>query len=84
MEIRKELQWFVQEMETQLKENDHKGGWKNCTDSYLLSRLLEEVSELLLVTLENDQLRIKEEAADVANFAMMIADNRYYENKEGV
>jgi hypothetical protein len=33
-------------MERQLKANDHKDGWRNCTDDYLEAKLGEEVREL--------------------------------------
>lgn len=77
-ELRTELQWFAGVMEEKLKQNDFKGGWKDEEFTYLLGRLLEEVRELYReVEEENewDPEKIAEEAADVANIAMMIADN---------
>lgn len=79
--IRKEVQWFAEQMESKLQENDHKGGWDDCGIFWLRNRLVEEVKELSDameaghnsesgIDLEN----IIREAADVANFAMMIAD----------
>lgn len=82
-EIRKELQWFSQEMETKLKKNDHKGGWDKSTISWLLGRLKDEVKELEEVLNEEPETNTEQlskmqrtiaECADVANFAMMIAD----------
>jgi NTP pyrophosphatase (non-canonical NTP hydrolase) len=78
MEIRQELSWFSEQMEMTLKENDHKGGWgsEQCSLDYLIERLKEEVNELIVATdsgkagVEN----VIRECADVANFAMMIAD----------
>ena len=68
-------------MEAQLRANDHKGGWRGDTAAALHKRLLEETEELsealnwrsafLGVA---DPEKIGSEAADVANFAMMIAD----------
>jgi NTP pyrophosphatase (non-canonical NTP hydrolase) len=43
--------------------------------SYLLGCLRDEVRELEKAWLAADYMKIREEAADVANFAMMVADN---------
>jgi NTP pyrophosphatase (non-canonical NTP hydrolase) len=73
---------FAVEMEKKLAENDHKGGWDDCEPEWLLKRLREETRELAkLVRAEpNDRVasletatQVAREAADVANFAMMIA-----------
>lgn len=79
--IRKEVQWFSEQMEAKLKENDHKGGWGNCGIFWLRNRLIEEVNELSAAMDAGhnsesglDLKNIIREAADVANFAMMIAD----------
>jgi hypothetical protein len=76
------VQKFAELMEIKLRENDHKGGWSTVPDKRLFELLLEECSELAT---ELDQahwksssparLHVMREAADVANFAMMIADN---------
>ena len=68
--------WFAEQMEAKLRENDHKGGWENCSLDWLVGRLYREAKELWI---EVDRVvpepeRIIREAADVANFAMMIAD----------
>lgn len=71
---RPEVRWFAGEMEKKLRENDHKGGWRDTCILHLNYRLDLEKVEL------NDAVRLGEvekiisEAADVANFAMMIAD----------
>lgn len=79
VQLRPAVQQFAEYMEKVLKHNDHKGGWNECTDDYLLDRLQEEVKELISAVrgrkARNPELRIRNEAADVANFAMMIADN---------
>jgi len=84
---REEVEWFAAEMEKKLTENDHKGHWSNCTYGYLLDRLPQELAELETAVYNLHQARGKfgsvdpevaaliAEAADVANFAMMIADN---------
>ena len=80
---------FARLMEAKLRENDHKGGWQNDGTEDLIKRLREEVCELEALTETSgawcssppfaalppeERLRIAREAADVANFAMMIAD----------
>lgn len=82
MKLRPEVQRFAEAMEKRLRANDHKGGWCDCPLDYLITRLDEETSELLVAlgkavgfNLQRGASRIRKEAADVANFAMMIADN---------
>lgn len=83
--VRVALLWFAQCMEEKLDENDTKDDWafKNThtkTDRTLVSRTLVEQlrGELkeLEAALDNDEPRenVIRECADVANFAMMIAD----------
>jgi hypothetical protein len=76
--VRDEVARFGVLMERKLKANDHKDHWSDSGMSYLLKRLREEVVELeglLLATSAPGQDEVAGEAADVANFAMMIADN---------
>lgn len=88
IELRPEVAAFAQLMERELRANDHKGGWANEDPRHLYDRLIEEDSELK-VALHQYQGRVRRgeggptadaseivgsEAADVANFAMMIAD----------
>ena len=74
IKIRKPLQLFAENMEIKLRENDHKVGWRHMTYRDLQRRLKEELEELwkALFCGEGDVIS---EAADVANFCMMIADN---------
>ncbi len=74
---------FAVAMEEKLLKNDHKGGWGNERVDWLLKRLRGETKELaqLLQGSLTDwppayerALAIRGEAADVANFALMIAD----------
>jgi predicted RecB family nuclease len=82
--LRPTVLWFAQQMELKLCANEHKSSWSRASYNYLLLRLSQEAAEL------NDQIYEKSlgyrsherdaemiipEAADVANFAMMIADN---------
>ena len=74
-------------MEAKLRENDHKDGWQGCRFSELFPRIQHERDELLLVAhplnldtmaeklTAEDACELIRECADIANFAMMIADN---------
>lgn len=70
------VQRFAIEMERQLAANDHKPGWESDTQESLLKRLDEETIELAeeLYSPEREGSKVIKEAADVANFAMMIAE----------
>ncbi|MCG8400087.1 MAG: hypothetical protein MJA84_00655 [Firmicutes bacterium] len=74
--IREEVRWFTRLMEERLQANDHKGGWENCSLEWLVIKLTEEVGEVAALICKHDLCREKiiKEAADVANMAMMIAD----------
>lgn len=74
--LRPEVKAFALAMETVLRSNDYKGGWKDSGQEYLRSRLNEERIELTEMVLlrPDDKVSILVEAADVANFAMMVAD----------
>lgn len=74
-------------MREKLLANAHKGSWQHVDVGYLLDRLNDEVAELEAVcrAARNYQMRgkgedpdllmkVRQEAADVANFAMMVAD----------
>lgn len=71
---------FAVEMEMRLRENDWNGGWDDCNTDWLYAQLLKECTELhdavsKTIYQPNRITQIGIEAADVANFAMMIADN---------
>lgn len=72
-----------QEMLDALERNAHKGSWKEDTLLALYGRLLEEVAELAGVLYSDPTgidaggaavRQLRREAADVLNFAMMLAD----------
>ena len=44
---RKEVRVFSEKMEKTLKANDHKSGWKDCEDRFLLLKLTEEFREVI-------------------------------------
>lgn len=71
---RESIMRFAQQMEEKLAANDHKGGWENEDIGYLLTRLREELDELVNAVDFGTQKDVVGEAADIANFAMMIAD----------
>lgn len=73
--IRTSVKNFSVEMEAKLKKNDQKGGWENQSIIDLFEYLCEEKSELEDAIYGEDYRAIIEECADVANFAMMIAEN---------
>lgn len=93
--LRPEVQWFAEQMELVLKENDYKGGWKDGSVDWLIERLYQEAKELwdeiertkrFWSDPNNSQQRklVIKEAVDVADFAMMIADNaRLSQGTEG-
>jgi len=72
--LRPEVIWFAGRMEKKLKKNDHKGGWSEDMLPYLGKRFGEEVNEFIDAMYSNNAEGTINEAADVANFAMMIAD----------
>ncbi len=66
---------FVLAMDEKLSENIHKHSWRNMSYIDLLRRLNDECTELTRAIQDGgspDEIVL--EAADVANFAMMIAD----------
>ena len=75
--MRPVLNAFANYMEKILHHHDHKNGWENVLYSYLLARLKDEVNELEDALLNRED--IEQECADVANYAMMIFDNRQCE-----
>ena len=75
MKIRKEVMKFARCMERELRENDYKGGWKHDTMDSLLKRLNQESEEIQTsINRAHNYRLIVHECADVANFAMMIAN----------
>jgi len=72
--MRDEVKQFAEQMEDRLKDNDWKGGWEDCSPMWLAEKLLNEAIELNTALLEKNTNKIAHETADVANYAMMIAD----------
>lgn len=75
---------FADAMIAKLDRNNHKAHWAHAPDRYLLRRLREELKELEAAIrkdqraefqdLPRTEAEVREEAVDVANFAMMIFD----------
>ena len=85
MKPREQVAWFAERMGAKLQKNDYKGEWESF--SYLMDRLEEESEKLITFTVKlrtEDFIgnkpsgaliaRVIDEASDVANSAMMIAD----------
>lgn len=67
---------FADDMEQRLQENDHKTGWHGESKQYMANILSKAASDLLLSLVSNAPVQyVTTRAADVANIAMMIADN---------
>jgi NTP pyrophosphatase (non-canonical NTP hydrolase) len=71
---RPEVIAFADAMEAKLRVNDYKGGWKHSPTAWLIARLIQEVGELAVSIAGDFDEDVLYEAADVANFAMMIVD----------
>lgn len=86
IKLRPEVQAFAELMEMKLRKNDHKPGWLNDHPKALFNRIYDEMKELSEAIdnfplggegkfgAQDQTMKVANEAADVANFAMMIAD----------
>lgn len=90
MKLRREVLAFAQLMEAQLRVNDHKGGWKHEPSGYLSRRMGDELREVRAARDAHQReiekwpydtadaaalaAAVAGECADLANFAMMLAD----------
>lgn len=63
---------FSAEMEKQLQANEHKGGWQDCTNEYLAGKLKKNLSKMEGCISHSE---FRRRCANIANFAMMLADN---------
>jgi len=73
---------FALDMKRKLAANVHKKHWDEVPMIYLYQRMLEEEEELYTALKEGNAQSIIDEAADVANFSMMLADRARRENKD--
>jgi len=79
MRVETGMRWqvvmFALRMEEKLQRNDHKEHWTSYSAKWLLNRLRQETQELTRAIENGEEPEaIANEAADVANFAMMVAD----------
>lgn len=72
--LRPDLQRFFDAMVYKLRRNKNKGRWEGLNLDNTFHRLEEEVSELKDALKEASTMEILMEAADVANFALIIAN----------
>ncbi len=65
---------FALDMFKKLRRNRHKDHWRSdaVTDAYLFDRMDDEVRELLDAMVGEGAQCVRDECADVGNFAMMI------------
>ena len=75
MKVRREVSWFSGRVEKKLRVNDFKGGWRREQPIRLYQKLQNELYELYRSFGVGTNGEIIDECADVAAFAMMIADN---------
>lgn len=79
-DIRPEVTAFAKAMERKLRDNDYKGGWKDMPIDAMWKRVIQELAELIGCHEDSDvlakDLRFLDEAADVANYLMMMCDVR--------
>ena len=76
--MRRAIRRFAELMEERMKRNDHKSGWDTATNTWLWQRAFDEMLELrdeMSKARSRSPIQIAREAADVANFVMMLADN---------
>lgn len=71
-EIRPELGWFAEQMEKQLTENEHKGGWLSSREDYLIAELERSLRRIKSSNIASVEYTRK--CANIANYAMMLAD----------
>lgn len=69
-----EIKQLVDAMRYKLKKNAHKGRWEDLTIADAIRRLREEVIELEEAASRDSEIEIILEAADVANFALIVAN----------
>lgn len=74
---RLEVMEFSRDMEIQLAKNDHKRGWINEHHQDLTGSILYQLEKLRkeLIKIDKDKNEISKRCSNIANFAMMIADN---------
>ena len=79
---RKVLSDFTSDMMDKLDRNAHKDemGWPSASRKFLLGELLSEVEKLVRALEAGDREAAIDDCVDIANYAMMIADNQRKES----
>lgn len=75
--LREEVLEFSEQMEKNLRKNDHKGGWLHWHWDWLWMKFYEEHGELMKACNKESTTRVGEEAADVANVCMFMYDKAH-------
>lgn len=78
-EVRTSVAEFSYEMEKQLRANENKGGWGNCTEQFLRNSLERNLRSL---TTCNSHSEYRRRCANIANFAMMLHENDLQEESD--
>jgi len=84
--MNKRLRWFVKEMQGKLRMNQHKTDSREEYVGELINNLDLEVAEMKCACRKSGgghDDEIVAECADVANYAMMLADKVYHQKKKG-
>lgn len=76
LELQEALHWFAGQMAAKLEINSHKRGWNGLSERWILNRIRQELGELQRAVAAESGENIIREAADVANFCMMIANTQ--------
>ncbi|QEG13582.1 hypothetical protein MARVELLAND_51 [Bacillus phage vB_BspM_MarvelLand] len=82
-EVRPAVAWFAAKMEEELKKNDFKKSWYACDPRFLQDRMerkaacFEDNVRHLGMAINSPQVAVVKEAADIANYAMMVATHMY-------
>ncbi|MEK3658213.1 hypothetical protein NSQ29_01460 [Paenibacillus sp. FSL F4-0236] len=77
--LRKEVARFTVLMEEQLRANEDKGGWENATQLFLKNELEKNFRRLWSCGSHEE---FRRRCANIANFAMMLADNDIREEND--
>lgn len=68
-----DIRRFMDAMVYKIKKNAHKGRWQDLSVADALDLLREEVRELEEAVKDGNRIEIELEAADVANFALIVS-----------
>lgn len=78
--MREPLFQFALSMETKLRKNDHKKGWRDLPVEALFKLLMIEIEEFKVAHEFFEPDVAQNELVDIANFAMMLYDRLGMEN----